>query len=168
MNQVILIYDCFTFLLYALVEKATRTLNQRNRLELCSPQGRADLPTFLFTLNWQVFRTSPFGPRAYMATLPMCTCLLYRGSVFIATRTTLLNRYVWRVWFKVAKEKARSYQVLDLCRAPCRVIWSLTTMSHMDPVSGSPLITNNQCHKSFQLSFVLREIIQCHPSFQLL
>ena len=86
---------CFTFLLNALVEKATRTFDQRERIELGSPERcRTNLRDILETAssNSQAFVavTSPFGPRAYMATLPMCTCLLYRGSVFMATRTTLL------------------------------------------------------------------------------
>ena len=128
---------CFTFLLNALVEKATRTFDQRERIELGSPERcRTNLRDILETAssNSQAFVavTSPFGPRAYMATLPMCTCLLYRGSVFMATRTTLLIICVkcqefWK--FKIY-----------LWRAPWRVMWSLTTMSQIDPVSGSPLM----------------------------
>ena len=128
---------CFTFLLNALVEKATRTLDQRDRFELGSPERcRTNLEVFSrnriikFASVWcrhlSFWPQSIHGNPAYVHLSVVQGFCVHGHQNHPPDHLCKMPKF-WK--FKI-----------NLWRAPWRVMWSLTTMSQIDPVSGSPLM----------------------------
>ena len=138
-----------TFLLDALVEKAAGTFNQGNWFELRPPKRGTNLEDRIKATHnmWALYESPLLWVQGH--TWQLCQYALVCCTVVpCSSPPTPLSWSDWKSNYLIKnsitinfKDKGNS---MYLCKAPCSVICSLTTMSQIDPVSGSSLADNER------------------------